>query len=83
MVFQCLTQCPQARLHCSRMPYGAVFSMEVSYIPIAKARSFTTHLIIPVFFNLVDALCQQRDKPVSDKASKSASVNVNSESSAD
>ena len=23
-VFQCLTQCPQARLYCSRMPYGAV-----------------------------------------------------------
>ena len=23
-VSQCLTQCPQARLYCSRMPYGAV-----------------------------------------------------------
>ena len=23
-ILQCLTQCPQARLYCSRMPYGAV-----------------------------------------------------------
>ena len=27
VVLQCLTQCPQARLYCFRMPYGAVLFM--------------------------------------------------------
>ena len=28
-VLQCLTQCPQARLYCSRMPYGAVLYLSM------------------------------------------------------